>query len=112
MAASGQAYKKTPAPFEGRRISVLEPQGSLRLLLFIQFIGEFGREAEDVFVGSATLKHSTQQLRSIATMLNVETAITASAMFVSSIFDRLVYFIIYNDSVNLLHLSFLSPLRL
>lgn len=29
------AYKqKTPAPFEGRRISVWEPQGNLRLLLF------------------------------------------------------------------------------
>lgn len=86
--------------------------GDLRLLLFIQFIGEFGRVAEDVFIGSATLKHSTQQLRSIATVLNVETAVATSAMFVSSIFDSLVYFTIYYDTINLLHLSFLSPLRL
>lgn len=30
---NGNGYKqKTPAPFEGRRISVWEPQGNLRLL--------------------------------------------------------------------------------
>ena len=73
-------------------------------LFSFQFFGEFGREVEDVFIGSATLKHSTQQLRSIATMLNVKTAITTSAMLVSFISDRLVDFAVQNDPVNLFHL--------